>query len=77
MPAAAPRYCDVNTADQYYSLSMCANWNFMEDPSFDVFNPEETFDVPDIYHTCVKNITYQYTFSGVKTLKYCLWCPIF
>jgi hypothetical protein len=73
----APFKCAVPAINNYYSMTMCANWNFMSDPTFSVTNTGETFDVPDIYRSCIKNLRYQYSLLGVPTMKYCLWCPMF
>lgn len=74
---AAPYYCSVANNQEYYSLTMCGNWDFMSNSAFSVSNPSETYDVPDIYRQCIQNIKYQYTLLGVPTTKYCLWCPMF
>jgi hypothetical protein len=78
---SSPNECDLNTADEFYSFTLCGEWNFMADPNFSVQNVEENnVDTPDIYRVCIKNLRYWYV-DAVNApsgaMKYCLFCPMF
>jgi hypothetical protein len=64
--------CKITTQGEYYSITMCASWDFMESGTLEVENSIEEFNVGDIYTKCIQNIKYLY--AGVN--RYCIYCSI-
>jgi hypothetical protein len=76
--SAVDPVCDIQNINEYYSYTLCGDWNFMENSDFAISNSAELFNVPEIYKAGVKNIRYQYVDAGLVTrTKYCFWFPVF
>lgn len=66
--------CLLTTAGQFYSISICAAWNFMEGSKLEVENNFESFPTETTYKKCVSDIRYEE--SATSTKRWCLWCSI-
>jgi hypothetical protein len=55
---------------EFYGITICAHYNFMSDPTFNVDNSRT-----EAYETCAYNLHYQYDNAGTTEDKYCLFCP--
>ena len=64
--------CRITATGEYYSTTICGEWNFMEGGKLEVDNTQETFPTEPAYRKCVQNL--RYLVAGKN--KFCMWCAI-
>jgi hypothetical protein len=66
--------CNLTSPGEYWSWTICADWNFMKSSKFQVANAGKLIaGTADAYLDCVTNMT---IYGGGFGMRYCLWCPM-